>query len=483
MAQIAAMINDARGSAFGGPRPAAPPSGSPDFSGFTRERAHSLRRRRSRIISSSPSGASDSDDQSASTSHAAGGHSSDPDDSSAHPSSVLSIRDLKPHSFTGTHNYYFFHPDLEFEDGRGVFLDGIWRAITRHPTAAAFRLNTSGATRDLLVSSTSAVDAVRRAFAREPLDRTKAGSAPRAFSYPMEALPLMQSLLQVLRNRDRALVKAVLDREFSSFTKHMEDFKPLVAIVFSDSWDVCPSFEAFAKPKLLDPAADALLCNAQTTPFVPTKLLTQESEKRSIVVDLLSSLALLFKLAASLESSNSTLSQLAYTAIRGMLPAFQLALFSWISIKTDCRRIFLQGSSSPHAYTLLSSTPWVPSLFPVDTIVELVKSPALQGQHLMDAMGWSEYRHSQLTRRAKEIDTRLPGLLPGSASNKRRHRSTPPSRQDSRPFTPRSSSRPAKRARWDNRPRRSSKKPFRGSRRSRGASSSARGSASGQRQA
>ena len=180
------------------------------------------------------------------------------------------------------------------------------------------------------------------------------------------------------------------------------------------------------------------------------------------------------------------LSQLAYTAIRGMLPAFQLALFSWISVKTDCRRIFLQGSSSPYAYTLLSSTPWVPSHFPVDAIVELVKSPALHGKHLMEAMGWTEYRNSLLQRRVKDIDTRLPGLLPSSAGNKRRRCSTPPSRRDAGPSTSAYTSRSTKRPRFDSQHRRGNRRPFRGSggtRSSRGASSSARGSAPKQTQA
>ena len=486
MAKISSLIGDTRKTATGGAsRPSAAPSGEPSFTGFSQDHARSPRRRRARILSPSPSFDSDSDDtQSASLAHAAGGRASDPEDSPSPSPRNLGFQDLKPHTFTGTHNYFYFHPDLEVEDGRGVFLDGAWRAITRHPTAAAFRLNTSGATRDLLISANSAVDAVRRVFAREPLDRIKVGSASRSFSYPMEALPLMQSLLQVLHDRDRALVKAVLDREFSTFSKHMDDFKPLVGMVFSDSWSVCPSFEAFAKPKLLNPGDDSLHLMAQTTPFVPTKLLTQESEKRAVVVDFLSSLAMLFKLAASLEGSNQMMSHLAYTAIRGLLPAFQLALFSWISIKTDCRKIFLQGSASPFAFTLLSSSPWTPSLFPVDVIVELVKSPALLGRPVMEALGWTEYRHKLLQRRQKDLDPRLPGLLPGSAGGARRRRSAPPSRRDyaasASPF------RPAKRGRWDSRSQRGAKKPFRGSRGSRGArgaSTSAKGSASGQRQA
>ena len=179
MAEISALINDARkASADRASRPTATPSGDPGFSGFSQRSARSPRRSRSCILSPSPSEGSDSDDaHAASPTHAARGRSPAPSDSPSRTPHNLSITDLKPHSFTGTHNFFYFHPDLAIEDGRGVFLDGAWRAITRHPTAAAFRLNTSGATRDLLISSTSATDSVRRAFAREPLDRTKVGSA------------------------------------------------------------------------------------------------------------------------------------------------------------------------------------------------------------------------------------------------------------------------------------------------------------------
>ena len=102
---------------------------------------------RARVIGSS----SESDNDAAGTdtsSRAAGGHSPVRSGSPVRRKSGLSIKDLKVHSFTGSHTYFDFRPDLEFEDGRGVFLDGMWRAITRHPTAAAFRLNTSGVTHD-----------------------------------------------------------------------------------------------------------------------------------------------------------------------------------------------------------------------------------------------------------------------------------------------------------------------------------------------
>ena len=64
------------------------------------------------------------------------------------------------HSFIGTYTFFYFHPDLSVEDGRGVFLDGAWHAITRHTTDAAFHLNPTGLLRDRLVSSSSALDSV-----------------------------------------------------------------------------------------------------------------------------------------------------------------------------------------------------------------------------------------------------------------------------------------------------------------------------------
>ena len=298
----------------------------------------------------------------------------------------------------------------------------------------------------------------------------------------MEELPVMQSLLSVLHDRDRALVKAVIDDEFQAFSKSLVDFKPLMGVIFSDRWDVCPSFEDFAKPKQIEINDDALLLAASPTPFVPTKFLSRELDKRQAVVDFLSSLAMFFKLAASLEGSDTPLSQLTYTAIRGILPAFQLALFSWMSSKIDCRRIFLQGSSAPFAYTLVSSSPWCPSLFPLDTVLELVKSPALQGKQLMQALGWTKGRDSLLRNKAKDISPRLPGLLPGRAGFKRGRHSS--SARDPGPST--SSYRPAKRRRGDPLPRRDAKKPFRGSRgsrRTRGASSSAKGATAKQHQA
>ena len=444
----------------------------------------SRRRNRARIIDS-PSESDDDAAGSVYSSHAAGGRSPVRSEPPVKRKSGVSIKDLKVHSFTGSHTFFEFGPDLEYEDGRGILLDGVWHPYTRHPTAAAFRLNTSAVSRDVLISSSAATEAVRRAFARLPLDRAKAGSASRAISYSMEELPILQSLLSILKDRDRALVKAVVDQEYSAFTKYFVDFKSLMGVIFTDKWNVCPSFEEFAKPELISLVEDALYLDASPTPFVPNRFLTRELDKRKTLVDFLSSLAMLFKLAASLQSSDTQSSQLVYTAIRGVLPAFQDALFSWMSCKIDIRKIFLQGSSSPFAHSLINSSPWVPSLFPFFTLLELTKSPCLQGKKIMQSIGWSPSRNSTLKDRAKEIDPRLPGLLPprsapGPSGIKRRLRSPHGSG-----FGASTSYSNSKRFKGSSQPRKDSKKPFRGcrgSRRGRGDSSStAKGSASKQR--
>ena len=481
-AQIGEISAFLRGSGAhsAGPRPrSASPDGVPVASS-SRGRSRTPRRRRNRIISSSSSESSSSDDaQGASPPHAAGGDT--PARSASLRKTNVRFEDLKGHSFSGSHSFFLFHPDLEVEDGRGVLLDGVWHPITRHPTAAAFRFNVSGVSRDMLVSPSAAQEAIRRAFSRLPTERARAGSAPRAITYAIEDLPVLQSLLSVLKTRDRALVKAVVDQEYTTFTKNFIDFKPLMGILFADGWNVCRHFEDFAKPQRLAIGDDALQLGASPTPFIPAKFLDRELEKRQILVDFLSSLAMFFKLAASLEGADTPMAQLTYTAIRGILPTFQLALFSWMSSKVDVRKIFLQGSSFPFAQTLISSSPWVPSLFPLDTVLELIKSPALQGKRLMQALGWSERKDSTLKQRSRDIDPRHPGLLPASTGIKRRLGS-PPGHGPG----PSTSFRSTKRQRKNPRQRRGDRQPFRGSkgsRRGRGASSSARGSAPKQSQA
>ena len=98
----------------------------------------------------------------------------------------------------------------------------------------------------------------------------------------VESLPLMQSLFQVLQYRNRLLVMAVLDREYSSFTRQMEDFKPLVGVALSEGWGVCP---AFAKPVQIECREAAVPFNTPIPLFVPDKLLRLELDRRNAVVD------------------------------------------------------------------------------------------------------------------------------------------------------------------------------------------------------
>ena len=477
MDEINSMLSRAGGSS----RPTANPSGSSGFAGFSGQDRTGPPSASRHYPSPADAGLGRPGSPIAEAGRSSQGRIGSP----PRATRDFSIRDLKIHSFAGHLTFFYFHPDLSVEDGRGVFLDGAWHAITRHSSDAAFRINPKGATRDLLITPISALDSVRAAFSREPLDRVKVGSAPRAISYPVDSLPLMHSLFQVLRDRDRLLVMSVLEREYSAFTRQMEDFKPLVGVALSEGWDVCPAFEAFAKPVQIDCREAAVPFNTPVPPFVPEKFLKLELDRRNTVVDFLSSFTILFRQAASLEKSASqSMARLAYTAIRGLLPAFQQVLFAWMTAKTDCRKIFLQDSASPYAFTLLSSSPWTPSLFPLEVVLELTRSPALGGRSLLEQMGWTEARHHVLKTRQRELDTRLPGLLPSSSGGSKRP-SGPSSHRGS--SASHSYRRPAKRGRWDS-PRHSShrgsrKPPFRGARGSRGnrgASSSARGSASKQ---
>ena len=221
----------------------------------------------------------------------------------------------------------------------------------------------------------------------------------------MDSLPLTQSLFKILHERDRSLVQAVIDHEFSAFAKQMIDFKPLVGVMFLDGWEVCPTFEDFAKPEPLNIKDAALHFNTPVTPFVPEKLLHQGVDRRGTLVDFLFFLVILFRQAFSQESSPSLLqSRLTFMAIRGHLPAFQLALYSWISAKVDCRKVGLQDSYSPYVYTVLSSSPRTPSLFPVEAVLELSRSPALQGLSLLEQMGWTESRHNLLKKERGKLD-------------------------------------------------------------------------------
>ena len=107
-----------------------------------------------------------------------------------------------------------------------------WRIITRHTTDAGFSLSPSGSSRDLLISSATAMDSVKLAFSRDALDREKVGSAPRSISYPMDSSPLMQSLFKFLHNQDCSNLQAVIDHDFSALSMVLVDFKPLVGVLF-----------------------------------------------------------------------------------------------------------------------------------------------------------------------------------------------------------------------------------------------------------
>ena len=143
----------------------------------------------------------------------------------------------------------------------------------------------------------------------------------------------------------------------------------------------------------------------------------------------------------------------------------------------DCSKVFLQDSS-PSAFTLLLSSPWLSSLFPVDVLSAMTQSPVVQGLSQFEHLGWTESRDALLTREWKLIDPSLPGLLPGTSGG-RHHPSTPSSRFSyvRHPSTS-SSGRDTKCRRYDPTSRfrqEKGKPPFRGSGGSRGASS--RGSA------
>ena len=108
----------------------------------------------------------------------------------------------------------------------------------------------------------------------------------------------MKSLFKVLHDRDRSILQSVIDRDLT-LSKLLVDFGPLVGVLFADGWEVCPAFESFAKPENINLKNAALHFNANCTPFVPDRLLHQEADRRSALVDFLSSLAVLFHQAAS----------------------------------------------------------------------------------------------------------------------------------------------------------------------------------------
>ena len=158
----------------------------------------------------------------------------------------------------------------------------------------------------------------------------------------MNSLPDIQSVFKALQEKSHLIVQAVLNSDFSALSKVLIDFKLLVGVLFEDGWDVCPSFETFSKPDSLNLREETFGFIAKDTPIVPAKFLRLKTERRGIIVDILSSLAILFKRAATEERFSDTLPlRLSFTAIWGLLPGFQSALFSWIKSKVDIRKIFL----------------------------------------------------------------------------------------------------------------------------------------------
>ena len=70
------------------------------------------------------------------------------------------------------------------------------------------------------------------------------------------------------------------------------------------SWEVCPTFEAFAQPDLISIKFAAINFSSRWTPFVPDKLLRQEADRPSAMVDFLLSQAILLRQAASQANSS-----------------------------------------------------------------------------------------------------------------------------------------------------------------------------------
>ena len=68
----------------------------------------------------------------------------------------------------------------------------------------------------------------------------------------------MQSIFKVLQEKNQSIFQSILDSDFSDLSKVLIDFKPLVGVMFDAGWGSCPSFEAFAKPEIIDIKAEAL---------------------------------------------------------------------------------------------------------------------------------------------------------------------------------------------------------------------------------
>ena len=130
--------------------------------------------------------------------------------------------------------------------------------------------------------------------------------------------------------------------EFSGFSHFSKSFETY------NRKDLLYVFDAFAKPEQIDIKSAAMNFSSRWTPFVPNKLLRQEVDRRG-VVDFLSLPAIIFPQADSQNSNSSPLnSRLTITAIRSLLPGFQLALYSWLCTKVKWFWFWLGPSSTPY---------------------------------------------------------------------------------------------------------------------------------------
>ena len=86
------------------------------------------------------------------------------------------------------------------------------------------------------------------------------------------------TVFKVLQEKNRFIVQAVIDRDFSALYKVLVDFKHLLGVMFDDGWSICPSFEAFSKSDDIDLQEASFAFIARDTPFVPIKFLHLEAE-------------------------------------------------------------------------------------------------------------------------------------------------------------------------------------------------------------
>ena len=59
----------------------------------------------------------------------------------------------------------------------------------------------------------------------------------------------------------------------------------LLGVMFADGWDVCPAFEAFSKPDIINLLEAAIDFVGPVSPYVPPRFLRLEADRRGVVVD------------------------------------------------------------------------------------------------------------------------------------------------------------------------------------------------------